>query len=394
MNGNQSGGVLGFWFQIPVRRRWRIILFSATVTLVFAVLWTARSVLGLYLIGFLLAYILAPIARAIEHGLCWLAVKSRLRFLGRAARSISIVLGYLIFLGVIAGFVALVIPVVVREAQQLWAARDIIWFQVSKWGAEVIEMYDRLPPQVRLQIDAAMRNLTSVATTAIQQALRGTFSAISYTTGVVLAVIVIPFWTFFLLRDYDTIREDIYRLLPTALRDDVRSIFQMLDHTIGSYLRGQVVLMLTIGAMQTLALTLLGVDYALLLGVLAGLLEVIPNVGPTVAAVPAVLVALMRSPGLALLTVVVANLIQNIENAWIAPRVLGSSLGLHPVIMMAVLVVGTEIGGLPGLLLAPILTAMLRDLLHYLTCRFADTPYSSEEALARVLAREPFTVEL
>jgi len=139
---------------------------------------------------------------------------------------------------------------------------------------------------------------------------------------VVLAVIVVPFWTFFLLRDYEAIRESVYRFLPSVLRDDVGSILQMLDHTIGSYLRGQVILMLTIGAMQTLALTLLGVDYALLLGVLAGLLEVIPNVGPTVAAVPAILVALVRSPGLALLTAGAVNLIQNIENAWIAPRVL------------------------------------------------------------------------
>ncbi len=394
MSENRPCSILGFWFQIPVRRRWRIALFSAAVLLVLVVLWAARSVFGLYLIGLLLAYILAPLVRAIEQGFHWLADKSRLRFLHRIARSAGIVVGYLILLGVIAGFVALVIPVVVREAEQLWATRDVIWFQVSTWGARVIEMYDRLPQQVRLQIDAGMRNLTSIATTAVQQALRGTFSAISYTTGVVLAVIVVPFWTFFLLRDYEAIRESVYRFLPSVLRDDVGSILQMLDHTIGSYLRGQVILMLTIGAMQTLALTLLGVDYALLLGVLAGLLEVIPNVGPTVAAVPAILVALVRSPGLALLTAGAVNLIQNIENAWIAPRVLGSSLGLHPVVMMAVLVVGTEIGGFPGLLLAPILTAMLRDVFHYLTCRFADTPCSSEEALARVLAREPFTVQL
>lgn len=387
-------GWLGFWYRIPIQKRKRIVLFSAAVALVFATLWAARSVLGLYIIGLILAYILAPVVDFIQRGIDWLGGKLHFGFLRRAARSLGIVLSYLLLIALAAGFVSMIVPIVVREAEQLWAAREGIWDQVSMWFEQVAEQYELLPERVRMQIDDTLRDLTSFLTQVIQQALQGTFNAISYTTSVVLAITIVPFWTYFLLRDFDRIRDSLYRTLPSAIRDDVASILRMLDHTIGDYLRGQIVLMIVVGIMQTIAMTLLGLDYALLLGFIAGLLEIIPNIGPTLAAIPAITVALTRSPGLALLTAVVANLIQNIENSFIVPRVLGQSVGLHPVVMMVMLVVGTEIAGLPGLILAPILTAMLRDVYRYLAYRFADVPAQPREALKHVLAGEAFSMDL
>ncbi len=199
---------------------------------------------------------------------------------------------------------------------------------------------------------------------------------------------IVPFWTFFLLRDYAHLRQSLYQSLPETLQADVRSVSQMLDRPIGAYLRGQILLMGIMGVLQTLVLTILGVDYSLLLGALAGLLEIVPSIGPTVAAVPAVLIALARNPGLALLTAGAAILIQQVENSFIVPRVLGRTIGLHPVVMMVMLVIGTEIAGFAGLVLAPILTAVLRDVYRYLAYRFADDPQTPEAALALALERE------
>ena len=107
-----------------------------------------------------------------------------------------------------------------------------------------------------------------------------------------------------------------------------------------------------------------------------------------------VIVALTRSPGLALLTIIATNLVQNVENTLIVPRVLGESVGLHPVVMMVMLVVGAEVAGLPGLVLAPILTAVLRDVYRYFNYRFADTPREPEEALDLTLGRGEFKLDL
>lgn len=394
LSDERAGGWFVFWRRVPIQRRKRILLFSVAVLAVLATLWAARSVLGLYIIGLVLAYILAPVVDSVQRGIDWVGEKVRLGFLRRAARSLSIVISYLLVIALVAGFVSMVVPIVVREAEQLWAAREGIWNQVSIWFEQISQQYELLPDRVRTQVDDTLRNLSTFLMQVIQQAVQGTFTAISYTTSVVLAITIVPFWTYFLLRDFEQIQDSVYRVLPKAIRDDVSSILRMLDHTIGGYLRGQIVLMIVVGIMQTIAMTLLGLDYALLLGVIAGLLEIVPNIGPTLAAIPAILVALTRSPGLALVTALVANLIQNLENSLIVPRVLGQSVGLHPVVMMVMLVVGTEIAGLPGLILAPILTAMLRDVYRYLAYRFADDPCRPAEALEQVLAGESFSMDL
>jgi len=388
------GSWFGFWHQIPIQRRKRIALFTAAMLAVLLTLWEARTVLGLYVIGLILAYVLEPGVNAVQRGIRWLGNKTRLRFLARRARSVSILISYLLLIAAVAGFISLVVPIVLREAEQLWAAREGIWKQISAWFEQILQQYELLPDRVRLQIDEAVRDLSSFVTRAFQQAIQGTFTAISYTTSIVLGITIVPFWTFFLLRDLDLIRDSINRMLPGVIREDLSSILRMLDHTIGGYLRGQIGLMIIIGVMQTIVLTLLGLQYALLLGVLAGILEIVPNIGPTIAAIPAVLVALTQSPGLALVTALVCILIQAVENSFIVPRVLGRSVGLHPVVMTVMLVVGTEIAGLPGLVLAPILTAVLADVYRYLAYRFADTPYPPSDALAQVLSDEPFSIEI
>ena len=381
------GGAPWFWQRIPVQRRKRIALFVAAAILVGTTLWAARSVLGLYMIGLLLAYILAPLVGLIQRGLEWSARTTHLRFLAKAARSLAILLSYLLVVGLIAGFIALVVPIVSKEAQQLWDAREAIWGKLTEWWEDAFARYQLLPDRVQTQIDDALQDLSTFITTAFQQAIKGSVTAISYTTSLVLGATIVPFWTYFLLRDYAQLRHSLNDSLPDAIQADVRSVAKMLDRTIGAYLRGQILLMAIMGVLQTIVLTILGVDYALLLGVLAGLLEIVPSIGPTIAAVPAVLIALARSPGLALLTAGSAVLVQQVENSFIVPRVLGRTIGLHPVVMMVMLVVGTEIAGLPGLVLAPILTAVLRDVYRYLAFRFADEPQTPERALALAMER-------
>lgn len=387
-------GLLGFWQRIPIQRRKRIALFVLATMIVVATLWAARSVLGLYFIGLILAYLLGPIVDAIEAGMLWLADKAKLGFLRRIARSTSIMLTYLLLISLIVGFIALVVPMIVRESQQLWEARNRIWEQISVWGEGVLEQYELLPERVRQQVDDTLRDLSASVTRILQQAVEGTVVAIQYTFSVVLGITIVPFWAYFLLRDYDQIRSSIYDSLPRAVQEDVGSIVRLLDRTIGSYLRGELVLMIVVGVLQTVGMTIVGVPYALVLGVIAGLLEVVPNIGPTLAAVPAILVALSGGPVRALLALAVARVVQMIENSLIVPRVLGQTMGLHPVVLMVMLVVGAEIAGLPGLILAPILTAVLRDVYRYLLHRFADNPCRPEEALRRVTAGEPFHLNI
>jgi predicted PurR-regulated permease PerM len=384
----------GFWHRIPIQRRKRIILFSLAVIIVLLVFVAARMVLGFYAVGLLLAYLLAPVVRFFERAIAWFATKIRFGLLRRMARSLAILLSYLVLVAVLVGFVSMVVPIVSREARQLWDTREGIWDQATEWAEDIVAQFEVLPPRVQVEIERAIDDLTAYVTQIVRQAVQGTVVAVQYTFAIVLAITIIPFWTYFLLLDYGKLRDSMYANLPSGIRADLQQIMRLVDRTIGGYLRGELVLMVVVGVMQAGGMALIGVPYALVLGVIAGVLEVVPSIGPTVAAIPAIMVALTISPWLALLAAGVARLVQMVENSFIVPRVLGESVGLHPVVMMVMLVVGAELGGLPGLILAPVLTAVLRDIYRYLALRFGDEPCTPEEAVHRTIHDETFTLSL
>ncbi|MGC9469543.1 MAG: AI-2E family transporter, partial [Anaerolineae bacterium] len=154
------GRLFAFWDEIPAQRKKRIALFVLAIAIVGATVWAARSVLGLYFVGLVLAYLLSPIVDAIQRGIEWVADKIRFGFLRRMARSLGIVIAYILLVAVIAGFFALVVPLVAREAQQLWEARDSIYVEISDWVEGALAQYELLPDRVRQQIDDALRNLS------------------------------------------------------------------------------------------------------------------------------------------------------------------------------------------------------------------------------------------
>lgn len=389
---------MSFWANMTPQRRKRFILWAVTSFVILLILFLARNVLGLYFIGIVLAYILAPLVDRLQGWLTSAGERIRFKFLRKNARGISIIISYMILIGLIAGFVSLVVPVVSNEAQELWSRRDVIWEQIRRVAENVFEQYQLLPDSIRNQIDEVFANINTRLAEGLQlvieQAFEVTGVAITYTASIVLGITIVPFWTFFLLRDFPDLKESISLMIPTAIRADANCILRMLDRTIGAYLRGQIALSVIIGVMQTIVMSIIGLEYALLLGFIAAILEIIPNIGPTLAAIPAVLLALTHSPILALITAVACNMIQNVENSFIVPRILGRSLGLHPVVMMVMLVVGTEIAGLPGLFLAPILTAVSRDIYRYLGYRFAEQPLKPAAALERVVSFGEFNQDL
>jgi len=184
------------------------------------------------------------------------------------------------------------------------------------------------------------------------------------------------------------------RSIPISIREDVLKITALIDAVFASYLRGQLLLALIIGSISTIFFGIAGVQFALILGVIAGLFELIPNIGPILGAIPAILVALAQNPTLALVTAIYAAVIQQIENIFITPRVLGRSVQLHPVLVMVVLVIGSELGGLIGLFLAPVTTAVFRDLFRYVYYRLEETPLSPSEALEKVWRAEAFDIRV
>lgn len=382
------------WRRIPLSRRKQMILVLVALLILGLVIWTARMVLIPYVFGLVLAYVLAPLIRFFERGFLWLSRRRYLSFLRRAARGLAIGLVYLLVLATLVGFFSVFVPVLIEQGKALWASRDTIWAYISRLSEDVLEQYRLLPEQVRVQIDENLTKFGAQVGKIVQQAVGGTAVVISYTFSLVLAILIIPFWTFYMLLDSHKLGQTFVRSIPISIREDVLKVVTLIDAVFSSYLRGQLLLGLIIGSISTIFFGIAGVQFALILGVIAGLFELIPNIGPILGAIPAILVALAQNPTLALVIAIYAVVIQQVENIFITPRVLGRSVQLHPVLVMVVLVIGSELGGLIGLFLAPVTTAVFRDLFRYVYFRLEEIPLSPREALDKVWRAEAFDIQV
>ncbi len=180
-------------------------------------------------------------------------------------------------------------------------------------------------------------------------------SAVNVTTkvfGGLFSIITIFVVSLYLLMYEDTFKKFVASLFHKDARVKARDTLDQINFKLGAWLRGQVQLCVFIGLISWIGLTILGVPYALPLALLAGLFEVVPTVGPIAASIPAIIIALTDSPAKALAIVALYILIQAIENQVLVPKVMQKAVGLNPVIVILGIMIGTNLMGIAGALLA------------------------------------------
>ncbi|WP_100406613.1 AI-2E family transporter [Bacillus solitudinis] len=180
-----------------------------------------------------------------------------------------------------------------------------------------------------------------------------------------LAFIVIPFLIFFFLKDFELIERSAWYLTPRSWRRPLKLYIKDVDVTFGRYIRGQLLVALSVGVISITGLWLLNVPYPIILGLFIAATDLIPYFGPFIGAVPAVIVAFLDSWQLGLLTMALIFVIQQVEGNVLSPLIVGKTLHLHPMLIILALLAGVEVGGVLGLLLAvPILAILKVTLLH------------------------------
>jgi predicted PurR-regulated permease PerM len=218
----------------------------------------------------------------------------------------------------------------------------------------------------------------------LSSALSAVMEAGADLVGAVFSQVVMITLTFlasiYISLDAHTYRGALLQAAPAAYRPEISILLARIERMWKAFFHGELKLMLVIGVMTTIGLTALGVPGALYLGIIAGLLEIIPNLGPIIATVPAVIVALTQGSdylpishlAFAGLIILFYILVQQVENNLIVPRVLGDALELPPLIVMAGIVVGASVGGILGALLATPVIATGREILRYIHRKMLD----------------------
>jgi predicted PurR-regulated permease PerM len=368
----------------PAQRN-RLLLWAALTILVVAMVWAARQVLLPYILGLVLAYLLLPVVNWLDRHL------PKQLHAWNLARPLAIVFTYLMLLLLLSGIVAFFVPLVIDQVRILIDNWPSLTETVGEWGTrgwgwynDAIDTLERLSPTWKDTFENTLRNLGSEIVQLVQEGLTSTIRTLSSTISFVIGLVVIPFWLFYILKDESQVKAGVLHALPHRLRGDVQCMAQLIDHVMSAYIRGQLLLCLFVGGLATISLFIIGVPFALVLGLIAGLLEALPYIGPILGAIPAVLVALLSEPGSAIWTAIAFFSIQQIENLVLVPRIAGESVKLHPAIVMVVLVVGNELAGFWGMLVAVPTTAVIRDIFKYLYLRFLDEPLLPEDAMASI----------
>lgn len=337
-----------FWSEET--RRWLIIgLVIAIVLIVFAI----RDTLSTFVIALLLAYLLNPLVILIEHRWRW-------------SRGLATALVYLVLIALLVTAGAIVVPILYRQIRAFASGFDEILAQISA-AVRQLPFLDALGIRIESstiadQLRASLGSLASGASTALIGAVSGAFHTI-----------VILVFSLYVVKDAPAIENAIENAVPESYREDVQRIKTDLGSIWSSFLRGQVLLAIIIGVVTTIVLWILGVRNAVLLGLLAGVLEVVPTIGPIIAMIPSVLIALFQGStqwaieptAFALIVVVAYLLIQQAENHLIVPNVLGNSVNLPPIVILFGAFAGASLAGILGIFLAPPVLATARLIGQY-----------------------------
>lgn len=330
-----------------------VLLFIWALWWIFGNSSLLMSILTPFIIAGVLAYAFNPVVKYLVN-------------LG-LSRLLAVIIIFIVLIGAITGFSIIFFPMLVEEISSLAAALPEIsesWYErFSEWYEGTIGGQSGAPDTIE-----GVLEYFNIGIQSITEWLRG--SAIDILSGIgsfassLVHLVTIPVLMFYFMKDGDDITAFSKKLVLPRSRRWLFPLMHKIDDVLGGFIRGQLLVALIIGILSSIALLILGVDYWIVLGLLAGLGDLVPYIGPFLGAVPAVFITLATDPVRALWVVVAFIIIQQIEGNLISPKIVGHSVGLHPAAIIFVLLVGGALWGLVGLLVSVPLAGILKVIIE------------------------------
>ncbi|MBI3158649.1 MAG: AI-2E family transporter [Chloroflexi bacterium] len=342
----------------------RYLVFAALVIGLLAFLWYVRALFTPMVIAGLLAYILSPLVE-------WLTGRTRWK------RALVVSLVYWLGLTVIILVPVLLLPTLLAEFETLAQDLQVIVTNLQRLTARPVNLLG-----LNLHLGELIPDVTSLVAEGITSLSANAFHLIESTTKNLLWVLVILVATYYLLQDWQQVHRWLVNLPPAVYRADAERLYAEIALVWRGYLRGNLVLMLVVGVTFTLAWLALGIPGAFVLGVIAGILTIIPDLGPFIAGALAAGVALVEGSRVlpisnfwfAVLVFGVYLGLINIKNIWLRPRVFGRSVHMHEGIVFVAIMVAVVLEGIIGALVVIPLLASGAVLVRYLYHRMQGLP--------------------
>lgn len=327
-------------FEIATSTIFKTIL----LILLFVFLYILKDVVIIFLFALVIASGISPFAN-------WLDERGFPRVIG--------VLGlYMTILGLAVFIFSLVVPYISSDINRLIGFLPKVVEQVSS----SLETAQQASPQY-LDFLGEIQNILATLSSSLQQASQSVVGLIVSVFGGVFSFFAILIISFYLSVTKKGVEIFLGSVVPEKYENYVISLWKRTEIKVGKWLQGQMLLGLIVGLMVYVGLSLLDVKFALLLSLLIMVLELVPMVGPVVAAVPAVILAFLQSPALGLWVLVLYIVVQQLENHIFVPVILGKTLNLNPVVILIALLVGDKLAGIPGMILAVPISTIIVEML-------------------------------
>lgn len=366
------------WFAVPAHRYRAILLLLGAIFLVW-LLASAWAALVPFFIGLALMYVLLPMVNLMDRHAP--AVLRRKRW----SRPIAILIAYIVVAGVLAALLAGFVPLVLDQGEVLIKAVPRYYMRLESLITVDLDYWlERIPAPIAELVRTNLEKAGGVVMDAIQTGVGFTFRTVTQTISFVIGMVIVPFWLFYVMNDSEKTRRSIYQMIPQKAREDVRAIVRIIDQVLTAYVRGQAILCVVVGVLALIVLVIFGVDFALVMATVAAITEIIPVFGPYIGAIPAVLIAVAEKPINGLWVGLAYAGIQQIENVLLVPRISGNAVRFHPAVVMVIIVIGSQVGGIWGMLVGVPLAATLRDVFKFLYLRTTErgaTPEMAFESL-------------
>jgi predicted PurR-regulated permease PerM len=315
-------------------------------------------------LGTLIQFIFRPIVVFVETlffpmllaGVLYYLFRPIVNFLDqqRVPKTLAIISIYLLVVGLITVLVILVGPILQKQVNSLVnnfpflinEIRNIfIEFQENEW-------FSRFQATETLSLNKISENMTQYINQAFNIISTNISGLIGFVANVIIIFIIIPFILFYMLKEGEKAPTQVLKLLPEKQRIEGKKILSDMDVKLSSYIQGQILVSLCVGILMYAGFLIIGIEYSLILALIAMFTNVIPFVGPWIGTVPALIVAIIHSPFMIVKVLIVIVVVQQFESNFISPQIMGKKLAVHPLTIILLLIVAGRFAGIIGMLLA------------------------------------------
>lgn len=336
------------WFQVGVAILLTLLIirmFMEVKTIFSPILIVGQTIFIPLLIGGVLFYLSRPLQK-------WLESVKFPRW--ASIISVFIAIGLLGWL-----FYALIGPALTKQANAFAENAPEIILEVEEWTKYTLSQKDKLPESLQTTIEEATGKINTIAVTAgsllikfIQNVFQGVF-----------LLVLVPFFLVYMLKDHEKFAPFVAKFFKGEKKTWVRKTLSDINDTLRSYIQGQLFVSFLVGVMLLIGYLAIGLEYALLLALFGLMMNVIPFLGPYIAVVPAIIIALIQEPKMAIYVAIIMLVSQQIESNFITPNVMGKSLDIHPLTVITIILAAGNIAGLWGIILAIPTYAVIKTIL-------------------------------